>query len=211
MTGIRAEIEIVAPGACPVAQVSEETETEVESITWTTQASDDGSVVEEFAVNADVTDLHPEMDQVFDHDLFRIYQFTRTHTDCACEVVEKLISRPVSDIQARDGNLYIDFHVADLEPIKEVVGQLREQFDGVSVRQLTHSGGDAGTDFVWVDRNKLTPRQREVLQTAHEMGYFTYPKKANASEVAEALGIAPSTFSEHLAAAQAKITDSLLD
>ncbi|MFC7044871.1 helix-turn-helix domain-containing protein [Halobacteriaceae archaeon GCM10025711] len=211
MTGIRAEIEIGDPGACPVAQLSEEADTEVDSITWTSKNGENGTVVEEFSVDAGVSTVHPEMDQVFDHDLFRIYQFERTDHGCACEMIQDLITRPVSNVHARNGNLYVDFHVTELEPIKGVVSELREHFADVRVRQLTHSGGDGGTDFVWFDRNHLTPRQREVLQTAHDMGYFTYPKQANASEVAEALGIAPSTFSEHLAAAQSKITDALLD
>ncbi|AGN00628.1 Bacterio-opsin activator HTH domain-containing protein [Salinarchaeum sp. Harcht-Bsk1] len=61
-----------------------------------------------------------------------------------------------------------------------------------------------------VDLDKLTDRQREVLGTAYEMGYYQYPRGANASEVAEALDICPSTLAEHLAAAQTKVLDDLL-
>jgi predicted DNA binding protein len=57
---------------------------------------------------------------------------------------------------------------------------------------------------------RLTDRQREVLRTAHEMGYFEYPRGANAGEVATALDIEPSTFTEHLNAAQSKLLDELL-
>jgi len=42
------------------------------------------------------------------------------------------------------------------------------------------------------------------------MGYFERPRDANAGAVAEALDIAPSTFAEHLAAAQRKLLDEAL-
>lgn len=66
-------------------------------------------------------------------------------------------------------------------------------------------------DAVIVDRSALTERQRRVLGRAHELDYFEYPKGANAGEVAEDLGIARSTFTEHLAAAQSKLYDAILD
>jgi predicted DNA binding protein len=49
-----------------------------------------------------------------------------------------------------------------------------------------------------------------VLETAHEMGYFERPRRANGTEVAAALDIDPSTFSEHLAAAQRKLLRDVL-
>ena len=42
------------------------------------------------------------------------------------------------------------------------------------------------------------------------MGYFEYPRESNASEVAAALDIEPSTFTQHLNAAQTKLLDELL-
>ena len=52
-------------------------------------------------------------------------------------------------------------------------------------------------------------RQREVVRTAY-MGYFEYPKGANAGEVAAALDISRSTFAEHLAAATGKLFGAVL-
>ena len=49
-----------------------------------------------------------------------------------------------------------------------------------------------------------------MVETAHEMGYFEYPRGANAEEVAAELDVHPSTLAEHLAAAQAKLLDQLL-
>jgi len=50
-----------------------------------------------------------------------------------------------------------------------------------------------------------------VLSVAHEMGYFDHPRETNAEMVAAALDVTGSTFAEHLAAAQSKLMDSILD
>ena len=55
-----------------------------------------------------------------------------------------------------------------------------------------------------------TDRQVEVLTVAHEMGYFDSPRQSNATEVAESLGIGPSTLAEHLAA-ESKLVGQTID
>jgi predicted DNA binding protein len=112
---------------------------------------------------------------------------------------------PVSDAHAVDGTLYLVFYAPGPDRVRDVVAAARERFDDVAVRNLSQSGELVGNDFVSVDTGQLTDRQREVLATAYEMGYFDYPKGANAEEVAAALDISPSTLAEHLAAAQQKI------
>jgi predicted DNA binding protein len=42
------------------------------------------------------------------------------------------------------------------------------------------------------------------------MGYFAYPKRANAEAVAAELDIDSSTFAEHIAAAQDKLLTAVL-
>lgn len=69
----------------------------------------------------------------------------------------------------------------------------------------------SGRNFVVVDRGTLTDRQREVLETAHRMGYFEHPKRTNAGEVAAELGITTSTLTGHLSAAQRMLLGVILD
>ena len=89
---------------------------------------------------------------------------------------------------------------------------LREQYPNLDVRRLLRSRSSVSDrSLVFVDRSELTDRQREVLETAHEMGYFEHPKGANAGEVAAALGITTSTFTEHLSAAQKKLLGSIVE
>ena len=86
--------------------------------------------------------------------------------------------------------------------------------------EMLRKAPDSGADVIVFDledavspgrKDEAREAVREVLETAHEMGYFEYPKRANAGDVAEAVGISRSTFSEHLGAAQTKLLDAILE
>jgi predicted DNA binding protein len=165
----------------------------------------------ETVADADADQGVPEsMDRLFESSGAARYRFERAPDACVCETIETLGS-PVSDVRAEDGTLVVTLHVADVEEVKEIIDQLRTEYDDVSLRLLQQTGDSDQEDLVFVDRGSLTDRQREVLETAASMGYFEYPKGANASEVADALEISLSTFAEHLAAAQTKLLDDVLD
>lgn len=53
---------------------------------------------------------------------------------------------------------------------------------------------------------RLTDRQREVLETAYRGGFFESPRVRNGEELAETLDIAPSTFSYHLREAERRLS-----
>lgn len=48
----------------------------------------------------------------------------------------------------------------------------------------------------------LTDRQREVLETAFQAGYYDVPRQASAEEIANELGVDASTVAEHLQRAE---------
>lgn len=50
--------------------------------------------------------------------------------------------------------------------------------------------------------DELTDRQREVIRTADELGYFEVPREASTQDVAQELGIDGSTATEHLQRAE---------
>ena len=55
----------------------------------------------------------------------------------------------------------------------------------------------------------LTDRQREVLDTAVELGYYEVPREATLDEVAADLGVAASTVSDHLRKAESAVLADL--
>jgi predicted DNA binding protein len=214
-TGIRAEVTVDAAGTCPITEVARETETATLSITKSVNPDGSGRVTEEFLIDADdelPASITENMRVVFTYGSKHVLQFDRDlDSECPCSSVERF-DAPVVDVHTREGLLHLVFHARDMDHLRDVIDQLREDYPTVRIERLLRSSDeDPVRSLVFVDRAKLTDRQREVLETAHEMGYFDRPKGANAEEVAAELGIAPSTFAEHVAAAQSKLFDTILD
>lgn len=67
------------------------------------------------------------------------------------------------------------------------------------------------SSFQQVLQAYLTDRQREVLETAFEAGYYDWPRDCTGAEVASELGISSATFSEHIHAAERNILCVLFD
>ena len=213
MAGIRAEIRVDPDGTCPVVEASVDLGSPSYSVARSAVASDSERVTEEFMLEiGGDPEASVELTEVFDYGSKRMYRFARERgRGCPCESVE-VYDCPIIDIRAREGLLYLVFHAVDMDNLRSVITTLRDRYSTVDVRRLLRSQTDApGDDLVFLDRGRLTERQREVLETAHELGYFEHPKAANAGEVAAELDVATSTFSEHLVAAQSKLMDSILD
>jgi hypothetical protein len=214
-SGIRAELRVDADGTCPVAEAAAEAGASTFSISRGIDPEGAGTVTEEFMLDgapADDPTIDEELTQVFTYGSRAVYRFTRQRGQgCPCECIERF-DCPVVDVHTEDGILYLVFHAADVDELRRIITTLRERYPAVDIRRLLRSEGDRSThDLVFVDRGRLTERQREVLETAHRMGYFDRPKGANGGEVAEALDISRSTFAEHLAAAQTKLLDAILE
>lgn len=216
-SGIRTEVRIDAPTGCPVARVSAETETPCYSMSKSVNPESGGNVTEEFVFDSGVPveDVELEVDEltrVFSYGSKAVYRFSRaTGRGCPCECIEQF-DCPVVDVYTRNGALFLVFHAPDLETLQNIIASLRDQYSNLDVQRLLRTRQDeTEQDLVFVDRTTLTDRQQEVLETAHTMGYFDHPKRANAGEVADALDVTTTTFTEHLAAAQTKLLDSVLN
>lgn len=64
-------------------------------------------------------------------------------------------------------------------------------------------GGLAGTTAAVASR--LTDRQREVVETAVNMGYYDIPRSASQEDIAAEFDCAPSTIAEHLRKCEARV------
>jgi hypothetical protein len=214
-TGIRAEVKIDSPSECPVAQVAESTDGSSYSISKSVDPGEPSTVTEEFMLESDASSVDlpdEEMQQVFTYGEKDVYRFRRPGgRGCPCERIEEF-GCPVVDVYTRAGELYLVFHAPDMAGLQDVITRLREAYPNLDVQRLLRSDHDQTEQrLVFVDRSSLTARQQEVLETAHRMGYFEHPKQSNAGEVADALGITTSTFTEHLSAAQRKLLGAIVE
>ena len=210
--GIRATVEFPSPGPCAIAEVSAATDSVVDQV-WASVSTPGGVPSgSEFHVDGETAPEVPAADHVLSAGRRHLFRLPHGSANaCPCERIGAL-GCAVQRYVARSGTLRLVFNAGDYEELQAVVGDLRERFPDVDVRRLVRSPpSDAPRHGVLVDRGRLTDRQLEVLRTAYRMGYFERPRRANGSEIAEALDIAPSTFAEHLAAAQSKLLADLLE
>jgi hypothetical protein len=208
--GIQAEVEFATPDICPIVELSAAAETTIDTVSTNVCPSTCTESVTEFAMDSGA-DFEVETTPIFSHGSSDRYRLTHDDgVDCPCEYLGHF-GCPVARYVAQDGTLTIVFHAADYDQLREVIGELRDQFPEVDIKRFVQSpAGEQAEDSVFVDRSKLTHRQLEILETAYERGYFDRPRRSNATEIAAELDINPSTFREHLAAAEAKILEDLL-
>lgn len=202
--GVRVRLTVRDPPRAPVAEALPDgaVATDVRRIR-------DGDAV----VSAFRTDRRIDAEPVFAADGEYSYRLRSAATARhPCEAVESL-GHPVADVSVRPNpaRALLRLSLPSVEPVDEIIEAIEATGASVTLEQLTRSGGSGGCDPVVVDRGRLTDRQREVVRTAQRLGYFEYPRDADAEAVAAAVGIARSTFAEHLAAAQRQVFDELVD
>jgi predicted DNA binding protein len=87
------------------------------------------------------------------------------------------------------------------EDLKNIVEELND-IGSVKLGHLSRYGETGGT---------LSDRQGEVIELALDEGYFEWPRETDSEMLAEELGIAQSTFLEHLRKAEKKLLVEALD
>ncbi|MFC7044400.1 helix-turn-helix domain-containing protein [Halobacteriaceae archaeon GCM10025711] len=188
-------------------ELSQRTGSEVDLLSWSASITDDDEVVEEFTLGVNADRDPPDLSN---YETVHRLRNRRSDTECLNRLVEHLFKRPVSTVRVQDGDVHLHVLLEDQSDVGAVLEDLKQSFSGVRVSRLVRTDEEE-SDHVRIDLGALTSRQLEVFRAAYENGYFAYPRKANASEVSSQLGISRSTFSEHLAAAQAKIADSIFE
>lgn len=207
--GVHVEMVVDGIETCPVSSMSESAE--VESIHTDGGSGPDPGVVGELTLDAASGDelAGHETDLVFADGSQSVHRFTTESADCPCGRIPDH-GCPVRDVRADAGSLLVSFVAPDVDAVQEIVNDLRSCADSVRLRRLTRSAPDGEAGLLFVEREAFTDRQYEALTTAHEMGYFDSPRRADSEAVADRLGISGATFSEHLAVAQRKLLDQLL-
>ncbi|WP_231754538.1 helix-turn-helix domain-containing protein [Halapricum sp. CBA1109] len=59
--------------------------------------------------------------------------------------------------------------------------------------------------------NELTDRQRTAVQKAFVGGFFEWPRGTSGEDLAASMDISPSTYHQHLRAAQRKVFTEIFD
>lgn len=94
--------------------------------------------------------------------------------------------------------------VGDTDDLQALLGEFPDGFD-VAVEEI----GDYDRRHATVLAG-LTERQLEAIEAAVELGYYAVPRGASLEEIADELGCAESTASDHLRKAEARVMRRLV-
>lgn len=95
--------------------------------------------------------------------------------------------------------------VGNQEKLSYVIGKYIDAGIPMDLRAMTDYHGPTGV------HDTLTHRQREVVRTAYEMGYYEIPRRVSTVDVAAELELDQSTVSEHLQRAEHNLLTHVLD
>lgn len=108
---------------------------------------------------------------------------------------------PVYPVDIRDGCARIEVTATEAA-LSALVDALEAAGASVDVRAISR-----GTDSATL----LTDRQWDVLRTAYEAGYYDSPRRCSTADLADAVGVAPSTASDILRRAERRALGAVLD
>lgn len=122
--------------------------------------------------------------------------------DSLSEQAEDLIG--TCDPELGDGNATMSL-VGPQETISGTIGEYEAAGISPDLRKLgSYEGRDEPVDA-------LTDRQREVIRTAFEMGYYEVPREVSTERVAAELDLDASTVAEHLQRAERNVLSQVLE
>jgi hypothetical protein len=148
-----------------------------------------------------------------EYDRGGLFELTVTE-DCPALRLAELGALP-QRVEGAEGQGRIVTEVPPQRDATTVVETFLDDYPGVTL--ASKRGKESVTPLVpraavaRVLRTCLTDRQREVIETAFEAGYYDWPREATGQEVAADLGISSATFSEHVHAAERKLLTVLFE
>ncbi len=152
-------------------------------------------------------------------DTFTVTSPTATAGGVQCDVhttvvppAARLVSHGVTveTVSAADGTVHLTLSAPDHATATAATDVLKSAYETVTVTALWDADPPAPSES-GSPLESLTEKQETVLHNAYVRGYFERPREVSATELAERLGIARATMTQHLRAAQRKLFDEMFD
>lgn len=190
--GLRVELEVVRGGSCVMEQV-------------------DGEVID-VDIRFDGGDCQCDIG-VRQRTAEGERTFTKHFTRSVCEYCPGIVFADYGCIprylRIDDGSFVMETYTSDTETVAEIVNDVRERCESVSVRSITSTEGLEYPETCTVDLSVLTPKQREAVHRAKLAGYYDPGTKVPLEELAEELGISKSALSQRLQRAEGNVLRQL--
>ncbi|MHB9286733.1 bacterio-opsin activator domain-containing protein [Halobacteriales archaeon Cl-PHB] len=134
--------------------------------------------------------------------------------DCPAVALGELGALPRT-VRGRNGRGWIVADIPERRRTGDVVDAFLDRFGAAEFvakrERQSASPALSRATFERVLEDRLTDRQREVLEAALDAGYYEWPRETTGTEIAAELGIASATFSQHVQAAERKVLTALFD
>lgn len=153
----------------------------------------------------------------------RIEESRRTEDDTASLVQFKVTEPFIGSIlansefvlighQATRNETHLTIEVPTAADTRQAVTLVKSQFETAQLVSKRQPDTSAETQDLLRGNvlECLTNRQREVVETAYQVGYFESPRQVNGAEVAGMFGFSDTAFHQHLRDAQSRLFGELL-
>jgi hypothetical protein len=91
--------------------------------------------------------------------------------------------------------------ISDRDSVDAAFDEIRTEYEAeLVVERITSTSPPNSIDSL--SSEGLSPAQRKAFQLARAQGYYEYPRKVTANELADQLGVTKSTFIEHIRKAE---------
>jgi PAS domain S-box-containing protein len=130
-------------------------------------------------------------------------------------VISELAERGVetTSITANGGEVRITLEMPASADARAVIEQLTEQYPTTNLvaRRERERREQTKQELVADIEERLTSRQELALRKAYLGGFFNWPRNISGEDLAESMEISPSTYHQHLRAAERKVLATLFD
>jgi len=182
---------------------------------------DDGSVVMLFVVDeadpdevAEAARAHPGVDDVTlvsDGDGQGVVEFEVGDPPVVSELAER--GAETTAIVAEGRQVRITIELPATSDPRSVIEQLSERYPSTDLlaRHERERAEQTKQELVADIEGRLTSRQQLALQKAYLGGFFDWPRSISGEDLAKSMDISPSTYHQHLRAAEKKVLAALFE
>lgn len=118
----------------------------------------------------------------------------------------------VTGLHVEDGSGRLVCEVSPKTDVRRLYETLAQQFPTIDLRsKQERSTSDDSRTLGESLEERLTDRQRSVLEGAYHAGYFEWPRGSTAEDLADSMGVSSPTLHNHLRKAQQKLLEAVLE
>ena len=155
----------------------------------------------------DAAETHPAVEEIRVIDESEPARVQLAVTETPPELTLTTLAALVGTSTVTPEGVTLRFELPSDGNLSDVAAALEREHGDVSVRSKIvseRSESDAGWGSP-IESADLTEKQATALRAAYLHGYYEQPRKSSAAEIADSLGVAHSTYLQHLRTAQQKV------